>query len=79
MPQSVPRGEAEYLSTHSHPSLVERCSLVVHPLAAHIRAALSMVGQAPRTLENPYLERQREARPEGGAVIALGTTQHKYT
>lgn len=79
MPQSVPRGEAEYLSTHSHPSLVERCSWVVHPLAAHIRAALSMVGQAPRTLENPYLERQREARPEGGAVIALGTTQHKYT
>lgn len=50
---SVPRREAGYLSTHSHPSLVERCAWVVYPLAAHFRAALSMVGQAPRTLENP--------------------------
>lgn len=54
------------------------CSWVVHPLAAHIRAALSSsLVQAPRTLENPWLERQREAGPEGEAVIALGTTQHK--
>ena len=53
VPQSVPRRESGYLSTHSRLSLVESCPWVVHPLDAHFWTALSMVGQAPRTLENP--------------------------
>ena len=36
-----------------------------------------MVGQTPRTLENPQVEKQREAGPDGGAVIALGTAHYR--
>lgn len=36
-----------------HPSLVERCSWVVHPLAAHIRLPCPWLGQAPRHWRTP--------------------------